>query len=277
MRSIKFRILPPPDILKNEVECLSIVEYTGESEFAINVVSNSVPGIVFQHQHGQSVIENITTCSGHTAFPPTLFLYGPSIKSSVMNFKAGPHTTTHIILKPHALQTLLGMNATCLTDGFTELGEFSRADLNEQLIETQDEQQQITLLIDFLVTQLRQRKTNDQLVREGLKYIHQNITSATIKHLLDHLGISERQFERRFGQAVGITPQSYIRVRRLNEAIRLIKAKQYKRLTDIAYALNYYDQSHFIRDVKALARLTPKTLTQQEDDFYHEQTGYSYL
>jgi len=63
---------------------------------------------------------------------------------------------------------------------------------------------------------------------------------------------------------MGISPQLYIRVKRFNKAVRLIKTRQFDRLTDVAYAFNFYDQSHFIRDVKAFSGITPKSLSQKE-------------
>jgi transcriptional regulator GlxA family with amidase domain len=50
---------------------------------------------------------------------------------------------------------------------------------------------------------LKQAKTRDRLVEESLRFIHQHIGSITIKYLLEHLHLSERQFERRFTQTVG--------------------------------------------------------------------------
>ncbi len=47
MSSVKFNILPAPEILKNDVECFRIAEYTGEEGLAIKVSPNGVPGIVF--------------------------------------------------------------------------------------------------------------------------------------------------------------------------------------------------------------------------------------
>jgi AraC-like DNA-binding protein len=58
---------------------------------------------------------------------------------------------------------------------------------------------------------------------------------------------------------------------------RLIKTRQFARLTDVAAVLNFSDQSHFIRDIKAFSGMTPTSLAQQVDDFHHEQAGYSYV
>jgi AraC-like DNA-binding protein len=86
------------------------------------------------------------------------------------------------------------------------------------------------------------------------------VSCVTVKYLFECLNLSERQFEKRFSQTVGLTPQFYIRVKRYNEAVRLMHTRQFENLTDLAHHLNYYDQSHFVRDIKALSGMTPKSL-----------------
>lgn len=277
MSSIQFTILPAPEILKNDVECFRICEHTGEEALAINVSPTALPGIVFQQNNGRSAIKNIITHSRIKSSTPPLFLYGPGIEPSIMNYRQGSSTTTQVIFKPHALQALLGLNAARLSAGWMDLHEFSDGDLTTQLIEARNEQERVALLTGFLVAKLKQEKTRDTLMEESLRFIHKNIGSIQVKDVLTYLNVSERQLERRFTQTVGISPQSYIRVKRFNEAIRLIKNRQFDRLTDVAHALNFHDQSHFIRDVKEFSGITPKSLSQRVDDFYHDQTGYSYV
>jgi len=275
MSSIKFNVLPAPEALENHVQCFRVIEYAGEQGVAIKVLPNGLPGIVFQHDNGRSALENIITPS-HTSCPPTLFLYGPGTETGIMNYKKGSYASIQAIFKPYALKTLLGLNASALTNGFAELNEFSTQDLNLQLMEASNEQKRIVLLANFLLAKLKQIPSRDALVEESLRLIHQNIAYIDVKDLLNHLAISERQFERRFSQTVGLAPQTYIRVKRFNEAIRLMKMRQYTRLTDIAYALNFHDQSHFIRDIKAFSGLTPKTISQKVENF-QDQSGLSYV
>jgi AraC-like DNA-binding protein len=240
-----------------------------EEGMTIKVFSNGIPGIVFHHNEGRSAIERILTQSGRTISPPTLFLCGPGTESSVMSFGKGSYSVIQVILKPHALKTIFGINALTMKDRAVELNEFSREDLNQELMNAHSEQRQIALITKFLVTKFQQTNTRNGLIEEGLRLIHKNVRTVTVGNLLKELDISERQFERRFGQAVGISPVSYIRVRRFNEAIRLMKTGQYDTLTDIAYALNFHDQSHFIHEVKAFTGITPKSLSQKVHDFYH--------
>jgi AraC-like DNA-binding protein len=273
--AMKFKTIPAPEILKNDVECFRIAEYTGEQGLVINVCLSGLPGIIFQHHEGQSPIDNIRTASRSTCTIPTSYICGQTTEPGVLTHKKGPYTMTQVILKPHALNSLLGLNASALTNcGLVELNEFAADDLNMQLIEATNEQERVALLTRFLEAQRKQERTRDTLVEEGLRLIHKNGGSITVKNLLEHLSLSERQFERRFSQTVGITPQFYIRVKRFNEAIRLMKTRQFERLTDVAYALNFCDQSHFIHDIKAFTGITPKSLFQKVDDFHHDQGGY---
>src|SRR5205814_954683 len=76
MSSITFTILPPPEILKKDVECFRVATYTEEEELAVRVCPNGFPGIVFQHHAERSVIKNIVTQSGRVVYTPTLFMHG---------------------------------------------------------------------------------------------------------------------------------------------------------------------------------------------------------
>lgn len=275
MGSLTFQILPAPPALQAEVACFHIAEYRGDEPVTINTAPNAMPGIVFQHMNGHPALADITTPAGVYA-TPTLFLYGVGTEPSTMHYRAGAYTTIHVILQPHALHSLLGLNAAALTNGAVEFTEFSAQPLNEQLMTAADVQSQVALLTKFLLAQRARLQQHDPLISASLHLIHQNITAISVKHLLQALHLSERQFERRFQHVVGIPAQSYIRIKRFNEAVRLLKAGHYTKLTDIAHALHFFDQSHFIREVKAFAGLTPKRLVQKVDDAYHDQVGYSY-
>lgn len=276
MGSNSFRALAPPQILKGDVECFILNQFSGDERVEIKVFSNGIPGIVFHHRNGHAAIESILTQSGRKLSPPALFVSGPGTESSLMTFAKGPHTVLQVILKPHALKTLFGINAMTLKDQAVELNEFAADDLKDQLLNARSKRAQVALLTSFLVSKRKQAYARDDLVEESLCLIHKSTGTVNVRTLARFLDISERQFERRFCQTVGLPPVSYIRVRRFNEAMRLMKSGGYNRLTDVAYALDFHDQSHFIREIKAFTGITPKSLSQRVDDFYHNQAGYSY-
>ena len=276
MGSNRFRVLPPPEILKRDVECFILNRFSGNRKVEINVFSNGIPGIVFHHTDGHPAIKSILTQSGRETSPPSLFVCGPGTESSLMRFEKGSYTVVQVILKPHALKALLGINALTLKSQAVELNEFSTEDLNEQLLNAPDEKMQMSLLSGFLISKLQQANRRDDLVEESLVLIHKSRGAMSVRTLSKYLDLSERQLERRFSQTVGLSPLSYMRVRRFNEAMRLMRTGGYNRLTDVAHALNFHDQSHFIREIKAFTGITPKSLSQSVNDFYHNQAGYSY-
>jgi len=175
---------PGPGNPQNDVECFRRAEYTGEEGVAIKVSPNGVPGIVFQQNNGRSAIEHIITHSGRKSCVPPLFLYGPGTEPSVMHYKRGPSTTTQVIFKPHALKTLLGINASRLSDGWADFHEFWAEDLTSQLIEAKNEQERMTFLTSFLLARFKQANTRDTLVEESLRVIHTNIGSIHVKTCL---------------------------------------------------------------------------------------------
>jgi AraC-like DNA-binding protein len=273
---ISIKVIPAPEKLKADVECFRIFNYRVPKSLSIKVSPIAVPGIVFQSKKGRSAIKNLTVRAEVNSSLPVSFIYGPSMKPSVMNYKPGPWGTVLVILKPHALKSLFGIDASRLANSFMELDQFTGTDLNSKLINARADQKRVELLTDLLIFYKNQAKTRDVLVEESLSLIHEKIESISMAVLLKRFSISERQFEKRFLVAVGITPHSYIRVRRFNEALSLMKTRKYERLTDVAHALNFYDQSHFIHDLKEFTGITPASIFQKVENF-HDQGGFSYV
>ncbi|MCR6490057.1 helix-turn-helix domain-containing protein [Amycolatopsis sp. OK19-0408] len=68
--------------------------------------------------------------------------------------------------------------------------------------------------------------------------------------------VSERRLRRRFVQAVGYGPATYLRVSRFQRAVAL--ASRSPGLAALAAAAGYADQAHLSRDCRALTGLTPR-------------------
>lgn len=73
-----------------------------------------------------------------------------------------------------------------------------------------------------------------------------------VEHLVQSTGRSERSLQRLFQRYVGLSPKAVLRRFRLAEAAETLASHPGQRLTDLAYALGYFDQAHFCRDFKAV-------------------------
>ncbi len=257
---------------------MRIAEHTGNQPLEVKVCPSGYPGIVFQLAADRTAaIESIAIRSAASSDVPVLFLHGQGSEPSVMRFRGAPYTTIQVVFKPHALYTLFGWDASEYCQGLLSAAQFAAVKLENQLMSASSTDERVSLLVSFLEEKGKQANKRDELIEQSLDYIKEHIPSVSVNDLIKALHISERQFQKRFTRVVGIPPHLFIRVRRVNEALRMMHSGQYERLSDVAYALNYYDQSHFIRDMKSFSWVSPKHIAMKVSEFHNDLAGSSYL
>jgi AraC-like DNA-binding protein len=130
--------------------------------------------------------------------------------------------------------------------------------LHEQVCEARTEAERIAAVEGFLADLPFVR---DPLVTRALALLDDAAVAgrpAAIAAVARRLSVSERQLERRFARVVGVSPKQFATLRRFERAIEL--ARGAPSLTEAALAAGYYDQSHFIRDVRRFAGVAPGVL-----------------
>lgn len=83
--------------------------------------------------------------------------------------------------------------------------------------------------------------------------------SVPVNILADKACLSRKQYERVFREQVGMNPKEYARVVRFQKAMRMLQCGS-RDYACIAHHCGYADQSHLIRDFKAMSGHTPKSL-----------------
>jgi AraC-like DNA-binding protein len=71
--------------------------------------------------------------------------------------------------------------------------------------------------------------------------------------------LSARRFTRLFSLEVGMTPKLFARVQRFQSVLQAMQ-EQVGDWTDVAQSCGYFDQSHLIRECRALSGFTPTEL-----------------
>ncbi|QGQ97540.1 AraC family transcriptional regulator [Paenibacillus psychroresistens] len=278
MTTINFTVLPPPQELSRDIECVRIATHTGHLPLEVKVCPSGYPGIVFQLAVDQTAaLESIAIRSAKALDIPILFLHGQGSEPSIMRFRDIPFTTIQVVFKPYALYSLFGWDTSNFNQSLLIPDQFGAVDLEKQLMSVNSIEEQVSLIHYFLIAKMNQTHKRDELIELTLDYIRDHISSISVKELVTEFHISERQFQKRFTRVVGMAPNLFIRVRRVNEALKLMHSGQYERLSDVAYALNYCDQSHFIRDMKAFSWVSPKHIAMKVREFHTDLAGSSYL
>jgi AraC-like DNA-binding protein len=228
----------------------------------LRMFATGVSGILLQHYDGRPALG--ATAGGYPVNGggcPTSFVYGKRTRAS-RTFSNGPFGLTGVVFTPQGLRRLLHTQPMVLNDTSAALGNFSKEPLGEQLLNANCDQRRLDILSNFLRSRIDSAGAEDLLVTESLDLMRAKLHSIRVPQLLKSLNVSERQLERRFVHAIGVSPHQYIRILRFRKAVQLMKANRFARLGDVACELNYVDQSHFIKDIRAFSAYTPKHLIQ---------------
>lgn len=121
----------------------------------------------------------------------------------------------------------------------------------------------IGLLEPWLLERYRVARAKD---RPSLEVAGQALYASSgqvrVSELAAMIGLSVRQFERRFKGGAGVTPKMLARLIRFERACDLLMRDPNSNLTSLAFELGYADQAHFIRDFRTLARQTPSAFAE---------------
>jgi len=254
--------VPPPVLLQEFVRYFWILEDApaDTAPKTLNTLVDDSSGLIIQHGEGHSAFvdsrgRELKTC----------FVYGQATHPST-TFSKGGFSLVGVHFQPHGLKSLFGVDACLLTDQMNDLDAINCQEIGKQVYDAVKPEERISILNDFLLERLRNHLPTDRLVTYCLDQIRTKGGQITVPQLLQACNISERQLERRFNTVVGIPPKLYIRVIRFREALRLMRQKQFNKLSDIAFELNYADQSHFIRDIREFSGYAPRSLSQEVNE-----------
>lgn len=126
--------------------------------------------------------------------------------------------------------------------------------LHAILSTAQDNRSRITLIENFLATQQNTRPP-DTMVDAAVRAMRARQGKVAIGGLAQQIGVSQERFEKRFRREVGTSPKQYCSLLRLRFALKIFRPG--RTLTDIALDAGYYDQSHFIREFRAVTGESP--------------------
>jgi len=85
-----------------------------------------------------------------------------------------------------------------------------------------------------------------------------------VSQLCNTYNITPRSLERHFIEEIGIPAKELLQIFRINKAIRILAEKPNANLAGLCYLSGYFDQSHFIKDIKKITGISPGQLQRTE-------------
>jgi AraC-like DNA-binding protein len=104
------------------------------------------------------------------------------------------------------------------------------------------------------------------LITSVIELIDKSAGNIQLKKLSAQLGVSDRTIRNHFYDHIGCSPKEYIRLVKLKQVAYQMKNSS-NTLTSIAYDNDYFDQAHFIHEVKNVTGRSPNELRKEIPHF----------
>ena len=176
---------------------------------------------------------------------------------------------------PWALYSLLETPLYLLNDGITELAGLSPGQewntLAQSLSSADNRSLCCSLLNTFFLSCMNVTDPVPPLLHFSVQTIFRRRGVISLDQLNGHLKVSNRYLQRLFKQQLGLSPKHYARIIRVKKAsIHMLNPQNDRPLVQIAAELDYFDQSHFLKDFKSIVGKSPSAFLRQERGFNAE-------
>ncbi len=159
-------------------------------------------------------------------------------------------------MKPGAFYALFHVNADQVMDHMIPFTEIETT-VNPDLFFHCEESKRIELFRHYLGTKCA-RSLDHPMIRIVDRLYHQP-SDQTVSAIAADLGYNQRQLIRIFKRWYGISPKVLLNILRLHLSLKMM-LEDYKKLCDIAVYCGFYDQSHFIKEMKRYIGISPLQL-----------------
>lgn len=210
--------------------------------------------------------------NGESFLQPRCFLIGQLTKPYVVEPK-GKTGTFVIRFNPNGFSPFTNIpikemenKPIAVKELFGEKGK----KLEQEILDAINTQQRINIAETFLLNLLKSKEVKDRIVNAAIETITKYKGQLSVNELSNQTQLSRRILARKFSSNVGLSPKQLSKIVRLHSTLTSLLQNEKTSLTNLTYANEYFDQSHFIKDFKEFTGITPK-------EFYGEDLKMSLI
>lgn len=130
-------------------------------------------------------------------------------------------------------------------------------ELEESILAPENKEQMVERAENFIRNNLPEEDERVQFVNTIIDSIIENKKLIKVDELAEQFNITKRTLQRMFKRYVGVSPKWVIKRYRLHEVAGKLAENENPDLSQLAVELGYYDQSHFIKDFRAIVGESP--------------------
>jgi AraC-like DNA-binding protein len=199
--------------------------------------------------------------TGRTRVLPNVMVVGPQTTRRAELLMRGPRASLVVRFRPGGFHRLFHVSVEDLTNSARDAQEVIGAEAGPLLADVAGRvhaSARVRAVERFLTSRLATARPRHPATEAADEVLQAHGTSR-IADLVRHSGLSARQFERAFRESTGLSPKLFARAARLEFALQLKRGDPLRTWTQVSHEAGYFDQTHFVKDFKALAGETPST------------------
>ena len=138
--------------------------------------------------------------------------------------------------------------------------------IRERLLESKAPEEKFQILEKSLLKCYLNQLGNNPFVEFAISKILACPNQISIKEISEKVGYSQKHIIKIFKENVGVTPKTFLKIIRFQNAIQQIEKQHLVDWSSIAFDCGFYDQSHFIADFKVFSGFTPTEYQKQKGE-----------
>lgn len=254
-------IYPTSPLLKKYIYCYYIIKNTDnnfkDSHYSFPHVLNAISiydnGTILKKEHYIKIV-------GNNNYAPYCILQGKCQTPLLVDME-GRFSRITILFTPLGLNNFIRIPLSQIMDSETSLFTQWDSDLFNHLLKylftNEDTKARINALENFLHSIYK--PINQLLLLKSLEYLGDFETERSITEIAGLINIPVRTFNRLFKKYLGVSPVVHRQITRFRHSLEnKLFEEQSKKLTEIGYGSNFYDQSYFNKLYKQLSGSNPK-------------------
>jgi len=180
------------------------------------------------------------------------------------------------VFNPGCLYRLTGIPSHLLQNNDIDLEDVfpKEAKLVNQLLSSSDNYDEMIMIIeDFLWQRINKIKVEYSKFDKIFNFMTTNTEKRSLDWLANQACLSNRQFERKSNEYIGVSPNLYSRIVRFHQSFLMHLNNPNMDWLSIATACGYYDYQHLVRDYKDFVCATPKEFFIQNSNSLEKVLG----